>query len=297
MPTAVIRLALDRERAEKLAAAAEERLPLGDISIANFEISEGHWTLEIFGPPNMTPAAFETLIQAELGDELAGLKVSAEAIDDADWVSKSLAGLDPVRAGRFMVHGAHDRGKIAANAIGIQVEAALAFGTGHHGTTRGCLLALGDFLQRRMPVNVLDLGTGTGVLAIAAAKALKRPVLATDIDPVSVHITRENAALNGAGHLVRVVEATGFRHAAIRNGAPYDLILANILAAPLVALAPEMAAHVVPGGTIILSGLMASQQRMVIAPYRARGFVPVHRQVLEGWATLVLDYHPPRRWN
>src|SRR5262249_52438702 len=158
-----------------------------------------------------------------------------------DWVKASLDGLAPVEAGRFIVHGQHDRARVPINRIGIEIEAALAFGTGHHGTTRGCLLLLDAVLRARRPTRVLDLGTGTGVLAIAAAKALRRSILATDIDLRSALTARENARSNAAGPFVQAVHAPGFSSPQFKARAPFDLVMANILANPLRRLATPMA--------------------------------------------------------
>ena len=200
----------------------------------------------------------------------------------------SLEDLVPVPAGRFIVHGQHDRERIAPNKLGIEIEAALAFGTGHHGTTRGCLLLLDHVLKAWRPRRVLDLGTGTGVLAIAAARALHEKVLASDIDMLSVQVARDNARLNVTGHLVQTIRATGFSAPQFAQAAPFDLVLANILANPLRQLAAPMARHLAPSALVILSGLLTHQAPGVIAAYRARGLVPVRHLRIEGWSSLLL---------
>ncbi len=196
--------------------------------------------------------------------------------------------LVPVPAGRFVVHGSHDRDRVPSNKLAIEIEAALAFGTGHHGTTRGCLLLLDHVLKFRKPKRVLDLGTGTGVLAIAAAKALHGAVLASDIDPPSVNVARENAALNRTGSLVTTIRATGFSAPQFAERGPFDLVLANILANPLRQLAGPMARHLAPSAFVILSGLLTHQAAGVIAAYRARGLVPLRHLRIEGWSSLLL---------
>src|SRR5262249_55721193 len=168
--------------------------------------------------------------------------------------------------------------------LGIEIEAALAFGTGHHGTTRGCLTLLDHVLKAHRPRRLLDLGTGTGVLAIAAAKARHRMVLASDIDAPSVAVARDNARLNGVGNLVHVVRATGFSAPDFASAGPFDLVLANILANPLRQLARPMAEHLAPSGLVILSGLLNHQARAVVAAYRARGLLPVRHLRIEGWS-------------
>ena len=200
----------------------------------------------------------------------------------------SLAGLPPVAAGRFFLHGSHDRNRVPPNRIGIEIEAALAFGTGHHGTTRGCLLLLDHVLKSARPARVLDLGTGTGVLAIAAAKALHRAVLASDIDPPSVAVAAENARLNETGNHVRVIRATGFAAPDFARCGPFDLVLANILANPLRQLAGPMSRHLAAGALVILSGLLTSQASSVVSAYRARGLVPLRHVRCEGWSSLLL---------
>jgi ribosomal protein L11 methyltransferase len=203
-------------------------------------------------------------------------------------VAKSLEGLAPVPAGRFVVHGAHDRDKVPADAIAIEIEAALAFGTGHHGTTRGCLLAIDELLTERRFERVLDLGSGTGVLAIATALAQQAPALATDIDEVAVRIAQENAEANGAGGLVESVHATGFDHPVFAARGPFDLIVANILAGPLVDLAGDVARHLAPEGRIVLSGLLNEEEERVLAAYAAHGLKLLSARRLEGWSALTL---------
>ncbi len=221
-------------------------------------------------------------------DETVARETRFEATEERDWVQASLEGLPPVEAGRFIVHGHHDRAQVAPNRIGIEIEAALAFGTGHHGTTRGCLVLLNEVLKSKRPKRILDLGSGTGVLAIAAARVLRRRVLATDIDRPSAIIARENAWLNGVGNLVESIQATGFSAPQFARYKPFDLVLANILANPLRALAPHMARHVAPNASIILSGLLPHHMNAVVAAYRAQGMVLQRRLVLDGWASLLL---------
>ncbi len=188
-----------------------------------------------------------------------------------------------------MVHGHHDRDRVPVNKLRIEIEAALAFGTGHHGTTRGCLVLLDEVLRRRTPKRVLDLGSGTGVLAIAAAKALHHHVLASDIDPRSVEVARENARLNGVGNLVETICATGFHSPRFAAEGPFGLVLANILAAPLRKLAPKMAAHLAPSAYIILSGLLPHQAGSVVAAYRSNGVKLIRRLQLDGWTSLLMQ--------
>jgi ribosomal protein L11 methyltransferase len=211
-----------------------------------------------------------------------------DTVEPKDWVKATLEELVPVHAGRFIVHGRHDRAKVAPNRLGIEIEAALAFGTGHHGTTRGCLLLLGEVLKAFRPRRVLDLGTGNGVLAIAAAKALHEKVTASDIDALSVKVAAENARQNGVRHLVEFAVGSGFSTPRLRQRQPFDLVLANILANPLRQMATPMARHLADGGRVILSGLLSAQATSVIAAYRARGLI-LDRQIrIDGWSSLLL---------
>lgn len=286
--TPVIRLSLDEATAKRVSDVLEDAFPFGEVSISAFETGPDAWSVEVFGSPEMETAELAAALREALGPESAGLRVEEGAIEEKDWVAKSLEGLKPVPAGRFVVHGSHDRDKIPGDAIGIEIEAALAFGTGHHGTTRGCLIALDELLSERRFERVLDLGSGTGVLAIAVALAQQGPVLATDIDEVSARIAAENAQANGAGDFVESVHATGFEHPVFAERGPFDLIVANILAGPLVALSGEVSAHLADGGSVVLSGLMVPEEDRVRDAYLAQGLTLVSARQLEGWSTLVL---------
>ena len=259
----------------------------GQAAIAAFERPDGRWDVTVhFAEPPDQPLVRELVANAAGADIAEG--IAFDTVEAKDWVKASLEDLVPVPAGRFVVHGQHDRERTAPNKLGIEIEAALAFGTGHHGTTRGCLLLLDHVLKAWRPRRVLDLGTGTGVLAIAAARALHEKVLASDIDPLSVQVARENARLNVSGHLVQAIRATGFSAPQFAAAAPFDLVLANILANPLRQLATPMARHLAPSALVILSGLLTHQAPGVIAAYRARGLVPIRHLRIAGWSSLLL---------
>ena len=218
----------------------------------------------------------------------ADAEILVEDLPDIDWVTKSLEGLKPVRAGRFLVHGSHDRDQRRAGNLAIEIEAGLAFGTGHHGTTAGCLEMLELVARRERPRNALDLGTGSAVLAIALAKLTRIPVLATDIDPVAVAVAADNAKLNGVASYVETVTAPGFEDPVFTQRGPFDLIVANILARPLMKLAPQMARHLAPGGSLVLSGILDRQRDSVVAAYAGQRFKHIRTTHREGWVTIHL---------
>jgi ribosomal protein L11 methyltransferase len=218
-------------------------------------------------------ALYDVMPDSDLLTRVIGKEVHVQLLPDADWIKLSQEGLPPVRAGRFFVYGAHDAGKVPDSVIPIRIEAGMAFGTGHHETTALCLTVLSDLAKRRRYHNVLDLGCGTGLLAIGAAKIWRQKVTASDIDPVAVEITRENAVANGVGPLVAAFMADGPTHPALFGLAPFDLILANILAAPLTRLAPSVAAITAKGGILVVSGLLRWQENLVLSFYRPHGLV------------------------
>lgn len=245
------------------------------------------WRVELHFASPPDEADIRAMV-TNFGGEAAGKLLVFSEIAAKDWVAASLEGLNPVEAGRFLVHGAHDRKLVKPNQIGIEIEAALAFGTGHHGTTRGCLLHFDALLKRRQPRHIVDIGSGTGVLAIGAAKALRRRIHAGEIDPDSVDIAIENTSLNGVSPYLRPVIAAGLRHASLRASRRYDVIFANILARPLRRLAPEITRASAEGGELILSGLLPGDVAGVLSSYRSCGFHLVAKKQLEGWASLLL---------
>ena len=278
------RIATDAATAGRLADAFADWL---DAAVVAFEQDGGGWTVEIHFESAPDENKIRDLVQAIAG-ETAVTALSFETVAARDWVAASLAGLKPVAAGRFVVHGAHDRAAIPSHCVGIEIEAALAFGTGHHGTTRGCLLALDQILRAHRPRRILDVGTGTGVLAIAAAKALHHRVLASDIDARAVAVATENARINHVAPLIEVLHAPGLAARRVREHAPYDLVFANILLAPLRLLASPMARLLAQQARVILSGLLATQANAALAAYRSNDLALERRIVLDGWATLVL---------
>jgi ribosomal protein L11 methyltransferase len=250
-------------------------------SIIEEDEAKGRWRIDAFP----SDSAQADRLRARLA-EFPGLTTATQALADADWLAMALSGLPPVRAGRFFVFGAHDLGRRPANTVSLRIEAGAAFGTGHHGTTVGCLAAYDALIKRRAFRHVLDVGAGTGVLAIAAARTGAALAVGTDIDPVSVEVARENAKLNQAR--VRFALADGLAHPQVRAAAPYDLVFANILARPLIELAQPIRRAIKPKGTAILSGLLRGQARAVLAAYRARGFALERRLNRDAWAILVL---------
>ncbi len=298
--TTVARLACDEATARSLAAALGEIIDAESAICGAFEADGGRWQVAVHFRKMPDEAAVRALV-ALAADEKTAAALTFEQVASADWVAQSLAGLPPVRAGRFVVHGAHDRAEVPVNARGIEIEAALAFGTGHHGTTRGCLLALDGLLKRRPPhsrrtgnkirgraMRILDVGTGSGVLAIAAAEAMRTPVVASDIDIRAVDAARANARLNHVGPFVTLTRAAGVNAAKIRRGRPYDIVFANILLGPLVRLAVPLARLTAPRSRIVLSGLLPAHANTMLAIFRAQGLTLERRILLEGWVTLVL---------
>jgi ribosomal protein L11 methyltransferase len=244
---------------------------------------------EPFEDAAVVEALYVAMPDGALLTQIAGKPVHVALLPDVDWIRLSQEGLPPVRAGRFFVYGAHDAGTVPHGVIPIKIEAGLAFGTGHHETTALCLHALSDISKRRRFANVLDLGCGTGLLAIGAAKLWRKAVLASDIDPVAVEVTKENARANGEAPLIRALIADGLDHPALSAQAPYDLIIANILAGPLTKLAPAIARALAPGGMLVLSGLLQWQENLVLSFYRPHG-LQLRNARREGvWSALTLE--------
>ena len=275
--------------AEQVMNALSDLFGEEDYAIATQEIDEakGIWEASIYGPAEQEPEIADRFEQL-VAESFPSLKVDREVLPDIDWIAKSLEGLKPVRAGRFLVHGSHDRDKVRINDIGILIEAGQAFGTGHHGTTAGCLSMIGDVLKSRRVRNALDLGTGSGVLAIATRLMSKIPVVATDIDPVATRVATQNSRINGVNDGIHLATAPGFHHAIFREHGPFDLIIANILARPLMKLAPDLVRHLSDDGTVILSGILAGQRWKVIAAYNGAGLKHRRTTWMNGWVTIEL---------
>ncbi len=275
----------DKAEADRIYDILERAFEDDGFPIANTEIDEDRQIHEVSvyveDGPEEVAARIDTLVGPG--------KFAVEELPDIDWVLHSLEGLKPVRAGRFFVHGSHDRDRIEPGDIPIEIDAGLAFGTGHHGTTAGCLELIAEVVETEHPTNALDLGAGSAVLAIAIAKLAPIPILATDIDPVAVTVAAENAAKNGVAEHIVTATAEGFGHRIFQSHAPFDLIVANILANPLIELAPSIKAHLAPGGSIILSGILESQHDAVLAAYLAQGLT--HKKTLrrEGWVAIHLQ--------
>ena len=271
----------EKARADALAEALEHLDPT-PTGVGVFEIEDGSGTWEVGGYFIEAPDAVAMALLAAVHG--AGDFVVSQ-VPETDWVAHVRRELSPVEAGRFFVYGAHDADRVPAGKTALLIEASMAFGTGHHGTTLGCLCAI-DALAGADLTRVADIGSGTGVLAMAAASIWQAEVIASDIDPVAVDVARVNLAANGYGSRIELVEATGFDHAALQG--PFDLVLANILKGPLIDLAPDMARVVSPGGHAILSGILTDQAETVAAHYGAHGFNLTTREDIVDWSTLTL---------
>ncbi len=286
MNNASVTAPLTRQQAFALvdAVSMDEGLAL---SASAFEDENGEWVFEATCMSEPDLDKFSKIAAQTLG---GNVDFSAEKIDPGiDWVARSLEGLPPVNAGGFFIHAGHNKHEISSGMIPIHIEAGEAFGTGHHETTTGCLLAIYQVLRKKSPRRAIDVGTGSGVLAIALAKRLKRKIIASDIDPKAARTAKANAKLNKVKKLVKVVEATGLDKGKIRARGPYDLIVANILAGPLAELAPDMSANARARATIILSGILNEQAPQVIKAYGAQKFTLIQRIILGQWTTLVLE--------
>jgi ribosomal protein L11 methyltransferase len=253
-----------------------------------FETAVAEWRLEAYPRSALLgPELHAQLALAAAGAGGAVLEIVEEKLRDRDWLAENKLSFPPLRVDRFFIYGSHYRGAVPAGAIGIAVDAATAFGTGEHPSTHACLLALAGLARPRRFRKPLDIGTGTGILSIAAAKLLRRNVLAGDIDPGAVRVARHNIARNGVAKLVQVRRAPGYRDPMLRKSR-FDLVLSNILARPLARMARDLARALAPEGRAVLSGLLRSQEPIVLAAHRSCGIVLDSRLVVEGWSTLIM---------
>ncbi len=287
MPTYSALTTLPGEDAAEALGEALERMEPTPEGVGVFEIEDGSglWEVGAYFLEAPNGAVLELLAVA-----FGAKSFVVSEVPEIDWVAHVRRELAPVEAGRFFVFGSHDADKVPADKVALQIEATVAFGTGHHGTTLGCLRAFdrlfGDGFR---PARVADIGCGTAVLAMAAAAVLPEAlVIASDIDEVAVDVARANVAINGLEGRVECLEAPGFGHARLAEAAPFDLVFANILKGPLIELAPDVAAHLAPGGLAILSGLLVVQAESVTAAYVAAGHELAGREDIGEWSTLVV---------
>ncbi len=275
----------DRALAYATGNAVQDLLEPPPDALTVFEDGPGHWRVEAYfdidSGENDLRASLAPLVDWPLPP------FAVETVPDLNWVAISQAALPPVRAGRFTVHGSHDKGRVARGPGAILIDAGEAFGTAHHATTFGCLHAIDRLARTHAFCNMLDLGCGSGVLSIAAAKAMPQTrIVAVDMDPQSVKVAITNARLNGAGSRIALYVGKGLDHPQIRSRAPFDLIVANILAGPLIGLSPSISRAIVPGGTLVLSGILVPQAPEVVATYLSHGFALQRHDRITGWSTL-----------
>ena len=276
---------LGRDAAEALAELGEDLTP-EPVGSGVFEIEDGsdRWEVGLYFDEAPDEVALALIAMSRGADPFV-----ISELPEVDWVAHVKRELSPVEAGRFFVHGSHDAEQVPEGAEALLIEAAMAFGTGHHSTTKGCLLALDRLVDAGwQPSRIVDVGCGTAVLAMAAARVFPVTVLAGDIDPQAVDVAQANVIANGLGGRVECVEAVGFDHPLIEGAAPFDLVFANILKQPLIELVPDMARYVAPGGRAILSGILTTQADEVTAAYAAGGLKLERRDDYGEWSTLVV---------
>lgn len=290
-----ISFSANKETAQSLATYLEDALFEEAIPVALFEIDgTDTWTVDIYFESD-APDSLHTRMQDLLKsapEDARTVPYELIVLPETDWIAKGLESLKPIRAGRFYIHGSHDRDTLPDDAIGIEIDAGQAFGTGHHGTTAGCLTVLDTLITKNAYTRPLDLGTGTGILAIGLAKVLQASILATDIDPVSVDVAADNSKLNGTCEQTICITADGFDHPCFAEHGPFDLVVANILAGPLIALAPELVAVLAPTADVVLSGLLPEQAENVRTAYEAAGLTCTDQQEHNGWIVLTLTNKP-----
>lgn len=283
-----VRVTLPRE----VVSMAENSFDSVALAVSSFEDEKNpvQWRVDLLcaGVPDMTEINQRLLLLSALYD-FSMPKPEMQIIEQRDWVSEISRSFPPIRAGRFFVCGTHYRGLKPHDAIPLLIDAGAAFGSGEHGTTHGCLTALEWIARRRKIRNVLDVGCGSGILGIAAAKLFKCPVIAVDLDPVAAQVTADNIRLNRVTKYVRAGVSDGYEAPLVRKAAPYDLIFSNILARPLMALAPALARSLASDGLAVLSGLLASQEAMVMSAHQAQGLKLVKRIPYGEWRTLIIS--------
>jgi len=286
MPSFSALTTLPGEAPGQALADAMEGMTPAPTGVGVFEIEDGSGLWEVGAYYLERPDDIALALLAAAHDTQP---FAVSEIPDKDWVAEVRRELKPVFAGRFVVYGGHDAAHVPAEKIGLHIEAAMAFGTGHHGTTQGCLMSFDALLQKGLVArNVADIGAGTAVLAMAAAKVLNGRFIASDIDPIATETARANVAANGLRGRVQCLTSVGFRHQALHNLAPFDLVFANILAGPLKKLASEMAVHTARGSVLILSGILNRQAKSVENTYEGFGFGIIERRVIGEWTTLTL---------
>ena len=279
----------DKAEAEEIFNSLEQIDENTQFSLSIFQLSEeSEWCVEILFfnlGKTFDYSAADTIIQGKTNLK----KYEIEVLPDEDWVAKSLESLKPIQIGQFFIHGSHDRNVVPGGVIPIEIDAAQAFGTGHHESTFGCILEITRLLNSRKFYSALDIGTGTGLLSIAVAKIARIPVFATDIDPIAVNIAKENVTINHLGGFVRVFRADGVNHSIIRENGQFDLIVANILANPLIKMAKNISKCLVKGGVLVLSGLQINDESKVKSMYSAHSLFFLHRKLYNNWVVLTFE--------
>ena len=279
---------IDHGAARSIAGLLEESVEHPPLAVSLFEAAGGGWTVDAYYEADIDRAPITAIVEAASPGSSA--RLTLEPVPDENWVAISQAGLPPVTAGRFLVHGSHDRATGRHRRDAIEIDAGEAFGTAHHASTLGCLLAIDRLTRTRAYRNVLDLGCGSGVLAIAVGRVLPAAsIIASDSDPEAVRVATDNVRKNALAGRLRPVTARGLDHPGLRRRVPYDLVVANILAEPLVQLSKQLAAAIAPRGAVVLSGILAAQAPRVLAAYAAAGFARRTIMHLNGWAILTLD--------
>lgn len=289
-----ISLVTQKDTAQKIVKLLDQEtcssdLPMETSAVGYYELPNQDWGVEAYFSQSPDTEKFRDYLQSHLHSRILP-KLNLSPVANLDWVTHVQKSLSPVRCGRFVCYGSYDRNNVFINRFGIEINAGQAFGTSHHGTTRGCLKAIDSLAKKYSFKRILDIGTGTGILAIAVSKAwLAQAIVATDLDPLAVEVAKQNCHLNSLFSRIPVLQASGLKHPVIEQTRPFDLIMANILAGPLKRMACKVSKHLRSGGVVILSGILDSQSRRLEAHYRSYGFTLETRIRLEGWTTLILS--------